>query len=228
MVVTRGRSESISMLDDESKAYLASLIDPLARASQIEDLVRQLNEQAKRIGALEGHVQNQANRIEQLELQVQAKNVQLADAANLQSAQSERIDDIEQYTRRYSVRVNGLPAPKLGEKEDISKIVQDCCEEMGIEMQMNEIDRMHRVGPVVTDQTSKKKSQSVIIKFRHWGARCDFYRKRPKFEAGRRSPFKVALDLTRRRYSLLNSAIEKVKSYPDIDFVCVDINCLSK
>lgn len=205
MVVTRSSSNPI-MLDQDTKDYIASLIAPLSTAAQCDEILSQLREQAERIVILEDQVKLKEARITHLET---------------------KLDDLEQYTRRYSVRINGVPVPKPTEDDNVMEIVENCCTEMGANFDKNAIDRAHRVGPVQTDTRSHKKFQSVIVKFTHWDARCQFYKKRPRFSAeGARKPsFKVALDLTRRRYRLMTSSIEKVKSYPDVDFVCADINC---
>ena len=87
------------------------------------------------------------------------------------------------------------------------------------------------VGKVKTNNLTKKKTQAIIVQYRNWEARSRFYKHRPKIRKEKpaddktRKNFTVALDLTRRRLSLLNDARDKCLNYPDISYVFNDINC---
>lgn len=221
MVNTRQNSRE-TMLDQESQNFItnaiSSQISPVA--AQLAALIKRLDEQSARIEQLEADSSLKDERISSLEKQLETS------AAHL----SESVDDVQQYTRRYSLRINGLAAPSTNEgQEDVLKVVEDCCVKMDVAYDPSSIDRAHRVGPVITDSRTQRKSQSVIVKFRHWSARRAIYAKRPRFNnTGNKPGFKIAVDLTKRRHQLLARAIEEVKNYPDIDFACTDLNCYLK
>ena len=89
----------------------------------------------------------------------------------------ERNDDLEQYTRGHSVRINGIevkPENDKGKAEDIYKIVEKCYVDVGLKFKSTEINRAHRVGLVKTDSKAGKRTQSIIVQFRNWNARCNF------------------------------------------------------
>ena len=88
-----------------------------------------------------------------------------------------------------------------------------------------DIDRAHRIGMEYTE-----KVKSIIVKFKSWTARKQFYDARPKnFKDGKKKPgyksFSVSVELTKRRYLPLGEARELIKNNDDIDFAFADINC---
>ena len=102
---------------------------------------------------------------------------------------------------------------------------------MNLKIEESNIDRFHRIGPTYKDKTSSITSRSIIIKFNDWNSRQKFYTSRPKLyiRGVKQKPgehnFKVALDLTKRRYELLKFAKEKIKINNKIDFAFADSNC---
>ena len=91
------------------------------------------------------------------------------------------------------------------------------------------IHRVHRIGKKYTDENTGKKVQSIIVKFKSWKSRKEFYDARPRnFVNGKKKPglnfFNVSVDLTRRRYLLLETAKGIVKNNPNISYVYADIN----
>ena len=80
------------------------------------------------------------------------------------------------------------------------------------------------------DKERKKKVRSIIVKFKSWKARSEFYKARPKnYVNGKKKPgltsFSVSLDLTKRRCSLLAKAKSIIKDNPTVMFAFADINC---
>ncbi len=81
------------------------------------------------------------------------------------------------------------------------------------------IDRAHRIGPIKQNQTTKKNSQTIIVRFTTWRHRSMVYRARKKSDK-----FKVHLDLTHRKVKLLEKANTWLKDKKEC-FAFADINC---
>lgn len=222
MPATRAASSPSSgvTLDE---AYFLKLIEPLAKSAHIEtrfnELLSTINQQNVTIALLnESLVEKDA--------QISTMGDDIARLTHNQDIMRRKVDDLEQYGRRYSVRINGIPTKADGESEDVKKIVEDCCTDMDTPFIAAKIDRAHRIGQVTTDRRTKKKVQPIIVKFRSWESRTDFFRARPKWtQGGGPRRFSVALDLTKNRYTLLKIAREKIVDNPNIKYAHADLNC---
>lgn len=222
-------TRSNKAIDDDIKEYFAKLIEPLSKSSQIDALHAKLEKQSKQIEELEQTLKSKDDKISQLENDVLQIKSELAQVKTKVELAARKNENLEQYTRRSSLRIYGIPPRDDEDKESVMSLVEKCHQEMGIEFSRGNIDRAHRVGAVMENPTTKAKSQAVIVKFRSWDSRAEFYMNRPKFKpegSGRRRRFSIALDLTRERYELLKVAREKVMNYPDVKFAYADINCL--
>ena len=87
-------------------------------------------------------------------------------------------------------------------------VVKSCHEKINVPFDQDNIDRIHRIGKKYTDENTGKKVQSMIVKFKSWKSRKEFYDARPRnFVNGKKKPglnfFNVSVDLKRRRYLLL-------------------------
>ena len=221
MPATRSAPSPTSVTLDE--AYFLKLIEPLAKSEQIE----------KRFNELLDTINKQNDTIKSLNEVVAEKDAKIAalgdDVARLtynQNIMRRKVDDQEQYGRRYCLRINSYPANEEGEREDVMKVIEECCGEMDTPFVPSKIDRAHRIGRVTTDKRTKKKVQPIIIKFRSWESRTAFYRARPKWkQGGGARKFSVALDLTKDRLSLLYSARDKIEGNPHFKYAYADINC---
>ena len=76
----------------------------------------------------------------------------------------------------------------------------------------------------------EKKVKSIIVKFNSWISRQQFYSARPKHSTNNKwNPgqhlFSVSVDLTRRRYLLLNKSKGLIKDCESINYVFADIYC---
>ena len=100
---------------------------------------------------------------------------------------------------------------------------------MNLPFQDENIDRVHRIERTYTDKNTGQKVKSIIVKFNSWKSRQQFYNARPKhFNNSKRKPgqhlFSVSVDLTRRRYLLLNKAKGLIKDCESINYVFA-VNC---
>ena len=137
-------------------------------------------------------------------------------------------DDTRQYIRRTNVRINGVEFAEDETNEDVITRVQECHAAVEVPCPPTDFYRAHRVGkPYLNEQ--KKKVQSIIVKYRSWATRSDFFKKRPRaYVAGKKNEkpteFTCQLDLTKRRYDLLKD-VNKAKVSLGIRFAFNDINC---
>ena len=76
-----------------------------------------------------------------------------------------QLDHMEQYSRRSSVRVTGI---KEQDGEDLDRIVINLMNDMDVQdMDINNINRMHRVGPR-NSLTNKNYARQIIIQFKDY------------------------------------------------------------
>ena len=139
-------------------------------------------------------------------------------------------DDNEQYSRRSCIRINGIEYQDGEKTEDVAIKIKECYEKIGIPYDATNIDRTHRIGKSYVDKVSGKMVKQIIVKFRSWSARTKFFQARPKsFENGIKKPgprsFGVTIDLTKRRYALLNDAKGIIDNYPEANYAFADVNC---
>ena len=109
-------------------------------------------------------------------------------------------------------------------------MVVNCFNEVKLNFGKAAIDRSHRIGEEYKDDVTNKMVRPIIVKFRSWGERTAFYKARPRlFSNGIKKPgtlpFRVSLDLTKRRYDLLKHAREVIKSNPNFLYAFADVNC---
>jgi hypothetical protein len=133
-------------------------------------------------------------------------------------------DDLQQYGRRYSIRIENIPVTKGESEEDLSRKVKDVLKIANVDVQIDTIDRLHRSSAPRTNADGTVVAQT-IVKFRHWGPRRQAHNGRVN---ARKSGFSIKHDLTKRRYNLLKSARQAIKDkYGDTDevFAFADINC---
>ena len=101
---------------------------------------------------------------------------------------------------------------------------------MNLPFQDENIDRVHRTERTYTDKNTGQKVKSIIVKFNSWKSRQQFYNARLKhFNNCKQKPgqhlLSVSVDLTRRRYLLLNKTKGFIKDCESINYVFADVNC---
>ena len=215
MVKTRSSDMSIST---EMQEYFSDLIKPLATNEEIskmfeafkleviEKFEERLNKQEEKFTELESTLALRENIIEKLIV---------------------ACDDNEQYSRRSCLRINGIEKEN-GKKEDNISVInklKECYENIDVKFDSNAIDRVHRIGQTFENENGKV-TQQIIVKFRNWSDRQKFYKARPKGEWKPGKPsFRVKLDLTNRRFKLLQTAGELIKNSAVAKYAFADINC---
>ena len=144
--------------------------------------------------------------------------------SNLKQTNEKNLEELEQYGRRLCLRVDGVPHKEVESSTEVFKTIKKKIKEVGADIPDLVIDRAHRIGLPYVDNTTKVKTQSIIVRFTTFRHRTMFYSKRKKLSGDVR----VKLDLTKERYSLLKSARERVEGLKNVKYVYADINCRLK
>ena len=153
-------------------------------------------------------------------------------------------DDLEQYGRRYAIRVEGLEFTDIKEKnEDLQAKLIEKFKELEIDIDNSDIVRLHRSSKIKhlkvnRDSEDTYPTKQCLIKFSNWRAREKFGQFNKKMRNS--TKLRVYNDLTTRRLGLLadarskirdsfksmNYSDERINSLPDTEnvFAYVDIN----
>ena len=204
-MLTRSRSSSMA-ITDELKDYFENLVKPLVTNAYMEQILGKFKSEV--VTKLEEIGTEHENRITCLEstLALRQNTIDV-----LLSELEVKADDNEQYSRRSCLRIHGIGYDENSRNEDMENILSDCFGKVDVHFDVKEINREHRIGKPVIDKETGKKSKMIIVKFKSWKSRCDFYKERPKaYQNGRKKPgqlpFRVSLDLTKCRYDTLKKA----------------------
>ena len=92
-----------------------------------------------------------------------------------------KCDDNEQYSRLNCLQIHGIESKKKNEKIDyVWQKVKECYKSVQVPFAQEDIDRAHRIGMEYTEKNSGKEVKSLIVKFKSWRARKQFYDARPE------------------------------------------------
>ena len=149
-------------------------------------------------------------------IDVVQRNVQLADELKLARENcDEKIDDLEQYGRKNSLRVEGIEVSQNETNADLTIKVAKALNSLGAKVTSTDFFRLHRSSGSRTTKDGRVVSQ-CIVKFNSWAARSRAYGTR--FIGTRtdrlKKPYFVRLDLTRRRLDLLMQAQNLLEDHP--------------
>ena len=183
-------------LGDEVKRYLEELME-----SQTEKLMG-------RITALEEKLLEKDTVIDELngELAVakRVNGVLVETVDNLRVT----VDDLEQYGRRYAVRIDNIPFKKGETEAELQEKVKGVLKIAGVKVEGDTINRLHRSSPPRVNDEGVTVAQT-IVKFRHWAPRRQSHLGR---ELARKEGFYIRHDLTKRRLALLKRARDLIKN----------------
>ena len=123
-------------------------------------------------------------------------------------------DDLEQYGRRYAIRVEGLEYTEKEDNKDLQKKLIDEFKELEIEITDSDIVRLHRSSKLKHLKIDRNSSQiypakQCLIKFSNWRAREKFQSFNRKMKS--KTHLRVYNDLTKRRHDLLSDARSKIR-----------------
>ena len=151
----------------------------------------------------EDRMKKMEDRIIQLEADEMKNASYLIVQRNVATLLSNRIAQLEQYTRRYSVIVSGIDR-KAGETNDnLRAEIDSILQEAGSTTKLCDVDKLHRNGPRQGNQ------QDIIVRFKTHEAKESFYKKRKNIK----KEVWVKPSLSHHNSKLLKDAKELIKPY---------------
>ena len=188
----REQSDSLISLSDEvfadglNSPELAKLLVYLLRniEAQVKDLFK-VNEEtnisqikvtepldvlSKKIDELETEVKNKDEKIQLSENVVQILEEE-------RESQGKEIDDLEQYSRRNCLLLNGVVETNAECTDDI--IIKRYAEELRIDVKQEDFDRGHRLGKV---KRNDNKPRPIIVKFARYAVRNKVFSNKKKLK----------------------------------------------
>lgn len=187
-------------LDSSSVRNVAAALKDMLKEELDEMVTKKTDTLARTIieGVAAG-LQTEINCLKSENEKLKSQNVELLERVEKLEYDA---DASEQYSRRNSLRINGIPETKDGVTTDLDKYIMDICETARADITIADIDRIHRVGkPPATDSS---KPRSVIVKFATYRARRKVHILRR--DILRQEGIFVNEDLTRARSSLFYEA----------------------
>ena len=181
-----------------------------ATNAKIDELVDQIRQRDIKINALEEKVAFLEGKISVIE--------------KVTTLLERKLDDGEQYQRRPSLRIDGIPMVR-NERETGEVCLRKVKEEvakLGLKPESMKFDRAHRIGREKFDADGNALPRQMIFRMTSWADRTQIYKARNK-ERGAKVKFYI--DLTKRRFQLKKLASDRVKGNPLVDFVFTDVNC---
>ena len=202
-----------------TKEYLKELLEPLAKSEHIASLEDRISELTVTVAANSNKIIELENKVTALESELA---IEKAKSGHERVLLQSRVEELEQYGRRTSLRLSGIRFDENETNELLTNKVIKCFRDLNVEIKRADLFRLHRIGrPYFLEGV---KYQQVIIKFRSWDARCDAYNGRyTAAEKEEMANVFVNLDLTKQRYSLLKQAKEAL--FESSAYSYVDINC---
>ena len=194
-LLTPPAKENKAMRDEFVQAIILAFQDPIMehhfQALMVKALQEELVKRDEKITALENKNRSLTNQINEMRTDM----VQLHD----------KVDDLEQYGRRYSLRLH--TAVQETEEEDTDAIVLETTKRLGLDVKREDISRSHRVGRK-HPQHERKRPRPIIFRLISYRTRRLIYENRKKLPAN----VFLAEDLTQKRANLLYKCRQLRKS----------------
>lgn len=152
--------EKLSPLSEQLKEALVMVNSLNTKYEKMEETLVVLQEE------------NKALKEEHASLKAQV----LSSANDLKSVEKS-LNDLEQYTRRDSVEIRGIPLPEESQEEDTNEIVLQLSQKMGIPLERKDISVSHRI------RSRSSVDPAIIVKFVRREVRERLYRARKRLKS---------------------------------------------
>ena len=186
---------------------------------QLKDLIE---EQRKEIEKLKGQVETLTKSVDGLNYELTILKTKQEVSSHVNSVLERQVDDLQQYSRRYSIILDNVPAKKNEKNEDLEREVKDILiKNFKLEAKCldSEFDKTHRIGKV-----NKDNNQPIIVRFKSHSFRSNLYVDRKNHQGKRGSNYKLRVALTSKRRKLLAEVKNRVKDVNEVDFAYASVN----
>ena len=201
---TRKSAESKPAVSPKPVLTKSSKLNSAQLQEKVEILEAQLLEVIEDSKRKDDRLKKLEDRIQQLEADELKNASYLAVQRNVSTLLSNRVSQLEQYTRRYSVIVSGVKKNPNESKEKVREEVNALLQEAKSTTTLIDVDKCHRNGPTFGD------SQDIIVRFKSHEAKESFYRNRKNIKS---REIKVKPSLSRDNNNLLKDAREQIKCF---------------
>ena len=182
------KQSSHEVLAIDPTVLSAALIETFKSKSLIDALVPALTE------AITDAVSKNIH--EAMQLEFVKRDEKVNQLSSKVSHLEHRLDDFEQYSRRNSLIVYGIPEEE--QENTDKKIIEAAKQHLNVDILATAIDRTHRLG-AKTDRTGESRTRPIIVKFNSYNIRAVFYRARAGFK-GRNIFVRKSLTPERQRW----------------------------
>ena len=136
--------------------------------------------------------------IKSFEEKLKDKANKMADLEEKNKLLQDKLEQLEQYTRRTNIRIFGIPENK---DEDTDQLVREFCKkELNLDLKNEEISRSHRVGKKRI--LSSRHPRPIIVRLARHNTKVEILKKRRELKSKKR-PFGLQEDLTESRRAIL-------------------------
>ena len=197
---------------DEFKKILQKCVSDIVSSAIIEvkdKLAKHIREAECRIDQQDSAIFNLQTNLDNKEAEVRELREKFTTMDDTITTMQRNIDDLQQYSRRNSIRLHGITEGTNEDTDDL--VINAITTQLKCTLTKDDIDRSHRTGKArEADPESKKppKPRPILIKF------CSYRKKAEIMKLKRNlknSGISVNEDLTRRNHSLLIAASKSPK-----------------
>ena len=179
-----------------------SFVNAFIKALKNKDVVHTLKE------IICGDLEKQVLELKEI---VTTKETQITSLEERVKSLESKIDDQEQYSRRNTLRINGI---NESEQENTTSVALGLFnKEMALDIQLTDVDRVHRIGK--KDQDGK--CRPILVKFTSYRARDAVFRAKSRLKKDQTRKIFINEDLTKARSTVFYKArqMRKAKQVAD-------------
>ena len=192
-------------LDADDKKWMEEMV-----TERVTVLANKLMEVEKSVAGLCEILAKQDENIALLDQRLQTER-EVSKAFRKRVGQLEvQIDSLEQYGRRYCVRVEGIPENKQETEEDLFSTLKTELQKLDVNLQRGDLVNFHRLGKPKQKERGPI-TQQCILRFLKWGPRRAMYGINKKAR-NKALSIRVHNDLTKWRFETLSAARLKISA----------------
>ena len=213
-MVKKGRSHS-GIPTPSKQQKQPGLATPSKQQKQQEVL-----DQQEQIDLLKKEIESLKGTVNELKLDYMLVNSRLEVSQHVNKILQDQLDDLQQYSRRYSVVLDNVPVKPNETTNSVEAEVKDILVntyKVKKEHLNSEFDKAHRLGKARGDK------QAIIVRFKSHSFRSNLYVKRKEYQRDRNG-CKLRVALTKRRQKLLSDVRRKIDGNEKILFAFSSVN----